>query len=87
MKMFWFILEAGIFLASLAPCSPDPAPIVHYAPAENLEHVDVALIDGARQEIDLAAYVLTDWPVTGTASNRVTIAEQRRTGSQDLWLP
>jgi phosphatidylserine/phosphatidylglycerophosphate/cardiolipin synthase-like enzyme len=25
--------------------------------------VDVALIDSARQEIDLAAYVLTDWPV------------------------
>ena len=38
-------------------------PAIHYAPAENLEHVDVALIDSARQEIDLAAYVLTDWPV------------------------
>jgi len=23
----------------------------------------VALIDGARQEIDMAAYVLTDWPI------------------------
>jgi phosphatidylserine/phosphatidylglycerophosphate/cardiolipin synthase-like enzyme len=32
-------------------------------PAENLEHVDIALIDTARREIDLAAYVLTDWPV------------------------
>jgi phosphatidylserine/phosphatidylglycerophosphate/cardiolipin synthase-like enzyme len=27
------------------------------------EHVDVALIDGAQHEIDMAAYVLTDWPV------------------------
>jgi PLD-like domain len=31
--------------------------------AENLEHMDVALIDGAKHDIDLAAYVLTDWPV------------------------
>jgi len=38
-------------------------PAIHYAPAENLEHIDVALIDGAQREIDLAAYVLTDWPV------------------------
>jgi hypothetical protein len=29
-------------------------PAIHYAPAENLEHIDVALIDTARQEIDLA---------------------------------
>jgi hypothetical protein len=35
-------------------------PAIYYAPAENLEHVDVALIDGARHDIDLAAYVLTD---------------------------
>jgi phosphatidylserine/phosphatidylglycerophosphate/cardiolipin synthase-like enzyme len=50
-------------LASLAPCCADPAPVVHYAPAENLEHVDVALIDRAEHEIDMAAYVLTDWAV------------------------
>jgi phosphatidylserine/phosphatidylglycerophosphate/cardiolipin synthase-like enzyme len=41
----------------------DPAITVHYAPAENLEHIDVALIDSARREIDFAAYVLTDWLV------------------------
>ena len=46
-----------------SPCSADPAPVIHYAPAENLEHVDVALIDRAEHEIDLAAYVLTDWPI------------------------
>jgi hypothetical protein len=27
--------------------------------SENLEHVDVALIDSAEHEIDMAAYVLT----------------------------
>jgi len=37
--------------------------MVHYAPAENLEHIDVELIDSASHEIDFAAYVLTDWPV------------------------
>ena len=55
---------AGVlFLASLAPCWADPAPVIHYAPGENLEHVDVALIDRAEHEIDMAAYVLTDWPI------------------------
>jgi phosphatidylserine/phosphatidylglycerophosphate/cardiolipin synthase-like enzyme len=54
------ILVAAI-LALCAPGRADPA--IHYAPAENLEHVDVALIDSAKREIDLAAYVLTDWPV------------------------
>jgi hypothetical protein len=34
----------------------DPIPSVHYAPAENLEHIDVELIDSARREIDMAAY-------------------------------
>jgi len=31
-----------------------------YAPADNLEEIDVALIGGARRSIDMAAYVLTD---------------------------
>jgi phosphatidylserine/phosphatidylglycerophosphate/cardiolipin synthase-like enzyme len=56
-------IAACLLLASLAPCCADPAPIFHYAPIENLEHVDVALIDRAEHEIDMAAYVLTDWPI------------------------
>src|ERR1700752_2516270 len=43
--------------------APIPRRSIHYAPGENLEHVDVALIDRAEREIDMAAYVLTDWPV------------------------
>jgi len=60
LNLFRTSLIAVHFLASLAPCSADPAPIIHYAPAGNLEHIDVALIDRAEHEIDLAAYVLTD---------------------------
>ena len=56
-------IAACLFLASLAPWPANPAPVIHYAPEENLEHVDVALIDRAEHEIDLAAYVLTDWPI------------------------
>ncbi len=33
---------------------------IHYAPAENLETIDVALLDEAGVSIDMAAYVLTD---------------------------
>jgi hypothetical protein len=60
--------SAVLLLVSLAPCCvtplrADPAPVIHYAPGENLERVDVALIDRAEHEIDMAAYVLTDWAV------------------------
>ena len=51
-------LTAVPFLASLAPCCADPAPIIHYAPGENLEHIDVALIDRA----DLAHHLLNSRP-------------------------
>jgi phosphatidylserine/phosphatidylglycerophosphate/cardiolipin synthase-like enzyme len=57
-------IAVSLLLASLAqPCWADPAPVIHYAPAENLEYVDVALSDRAEHEIDMAAYVLTDWPI------------------------
>ncbi|WP_442754253.1 phospholipase D-like domain-containing protein [Methylocystis sp. JAN1] len=36
---------------------------IHYAPAENLERVDVDLLRSAHTKIDMAAYTLTDWPV------------------------
>jgi len=60
-----FPISVGVCLvvASLAAGSADQAPRIHYAPTENLEHIDVALIDQAQKSIDMAAYVLTDWPV------------------------
>jgi phosphatidylserine/phosphatidylglycerophosphate/cardiolipin synthase-like enzyme len=54
---------AAVVLALCSQGRSDPAPVIRYAPAENLEHIDVALIDRAKHEIDMAAYVLTDWAV------------------------
>lgn len=49
----------GVALADIGAKSVE----IHYAPAENLERIDVALIDGAGVSIDMAAYVLTDGAV------------------------
>ena len=57
------LLSLTLTLFSISACRPDPAPVIHYAPVENLEHADVALIDQAEHNIDLAAYVMTDWPI------------------------
>jgi phosphatidylserine/phosphatidylglycerophosphate/cardiolipin synthase-like enzyme len=54
---------AAVVLALCSQGRSDPAPVIRYAQAENLEHIDVALIERAKHEIDFAAYVLTDWPV------------------------
>ena len=56
-------IAAALFPASIAPCSADPARVIHYPPPENLEHVVVELIDRLEHEIDQAAHVLTHWPV------------------------
>lgn len=48
---------------ALAPIGPVGAAEIHYAPTENLERVDVALIGSAEETLDVAAYVLSDWPV------------------------
>jgi phosphatidylserine/phosphatidylglycerophosphate/cardiolipin synthase-like enzyme len=84
LSQFRVSLTAVLFLTSLAPCGADPAPVIHYAPTENLEHIDVALIDGARHEIDMAAYVLTDWPVmqalTRAADRGVKVRKSILTG-------
>ena len=53
----------ALVFVSLSLTRADSPPIVHYAPVENLEHLDVALLDRAERKIDIAAYVLTDWPV------------------------
>ena len=43
MKLFRAFLTALTFLALLSPSFADPGPVTHYAPAENLEYVGVAL--------------------------------------------
>ena len=63
MKLPQAAIISAVLLAIGALSHADPAPTIHYAPAENLEHIDVELIDSAKHEIDFAAYVLTDWPV------------------------
>jgi phosphatidylserine/phosphatidylglycerophosphate/cardiolipin synthase-like enzyme len=63
MAAFHGSIGVGLVFVALAASAPDPAPIIHYAPTENLEHIDVMLIDQATACIDMAAYVLTDWPV------------------------
>lgn len=51
------------FLAACAAPARAADVDIHYAPAENLERVDVALLRSAHTKVDLAAYSLTDWPV------------------------
>jgi radical SAM superfamily enzyme YgiQ (UPF0313 family) len=46
--------------ATTAPRSIGGPAEVHYAPNEDLESIDVALIGEAEKQIDIAAYVLTD---------------------------
>jgi phosphatidylserine/phosphatidylglycerophosphate/cardiolipin synthase-like enzyme len=57
-----------VALASSVTATADPAEI-HYAPIENLEQVDVALLQSARSKISLAAYSLTNWPVIDALIN------------------
>jgi hypothetical protein len=38
LNLFRASLTAAILLASSAPSRADPVPVIHYAPAENLEH-------------------------------------------------
>ena len=55
---------------SAAAVLPDRVVAIHYSPTENLERIDVAMIDRAEHSIDLAAYVLTDWPVRISRARR-----------------
>ena len=54
-----------VFEARAADVRPAKAaePEIHYAPVENLEHIDLALIRSATKSVDMAAFTLTDWPL------------------------
>jgi hypothetical protein len=58
-----FRQASAAFVAIGALSRADPAPTVHCALAENLEHTDIGLVDSARREIGFAACVLTGWPI------------------------
>jgi phosphatidylserine/phosphatidylglycerophosphate/cardiolipin synthase-like enzyme len=63
-----FILPAILLVASFdrgsgsaqTPCLVGGTAELHYAPSEDLERIDVALIREAAKHVDVAAYVLTD---------------------------
>jgi phosphatidylserine/phosphatidylglycerophosphate/cardiolipin synthase-like enzyme len=50
-------------LALLVFAAQAAEPEIHYAPVENLEHIDLALIRSATKSVDMAAFTLTDWPI------------------------
>lgn len=55
-------------LGAFTPANAEPR--IHFAPFENLERIDVALIRQARSTIDLAAYTLTDVAVIEALAER-----------------
>jgi phosphatidylserine/phosphatidylglycerophosphate/cardiolipin synthase-like enzyme len=55
----------AIFVGTFALPASAVEPEIHYAPVENLEHIDLALIRSATKSVDLAMYTLTDWAIVG----------------------
>src|ERR1700724_4656303 len=78
-------LSLGLILVfvSLLGAFADPAPAIHYAPVENREQADVALIDRAEHDIDIAAYVLTDWPFMRALIRAAGVRIYRRIGERE----
>lgn len=82
-----------LIISLMSPTSGAAAPceLVRqaYAPAENLEAIDVALIGRARSRIDFAAYVLTSLPIVAAldaaAARGVTIRLYR--DGADIRMP
>jgi PLD-like domain len=64
MRLCWIALAAFAILAGTDACPATAAePEIHYAPVENLEHIDLALIRSAKKSVDIAMYTLTDWEI------------------------
>lgn len=58
-----FLLAIGLAVPGFHASAAGDETVIHYAPVENLEHIDVGLLDQAGESIDMAAYILTDRPV------------------------
>jgi hypothetical protein len=56
-------IMAVALLAFEARAADAAEPEIHYAPVENLEHIDLALIRSATKSVDMAAYSLADWAI------------------------
>ena len=62
MRLLWIAFVTVGILAGPRPAAA-AEPELHYAPVENLEHIDIALIRSATKSVDIAAYSLTDWAI------------------------
>ena len=51
MRLFHFAIVSASFVTIGTVNQADPVPMIHYAPAENLEHIDVELIDSGRSQL------------------------------------
>lgn len=58
-----FLLVIGLVVSGVQASSAGDETVIHYAPFENLERIDVGLLDQTGETIDMAAYILTDRPV------------------------
>jgi len=64
MRLCWIAVAGFAILASIdARSAPAAEPEIHYAPVENLEHIDLSLIKSATKSVDMAMYTLTDWAI------------------------
>src|ERR1035441_4407411 len=69
----WIAFASFAILAGIgARLAPAAEPEIHYAPVENLEHIDLALIRSATKSVDVAAYSLTDWAIISALTDART---------------
>ena len=85
--IFAFIAIASFAILVGVGARPASAaePEIHYAPVENLEHIDLSLIRSATKAVDIAAYSLTDWAIIAAlkeARARVSTPEQNASASR-----
>lgn len=57
----WIAFVASAILTGTDAHAAEPE--IHYAPVENLEHIDLTLIRSATKSVDMAMYALTDWAI------------------------
>jgi len=64
-KRLWWVALAAFAIPAVtdARFASAAEPEIHYAPVENLEHIDLELIRAATKSVDLAMYSLTDWAI------------------------